>query len=31
VEKQALSIMQPQVNRLMHYPDLHQRLEAHIS
>ena len=31
VEKRALSIMQPQVNRLMHYPDLHQRLEAHIS
>ena len=31
MEKQALSIMQPQVNRLKHYPDLLQRLEAHIS
>lgn len=31
MEKQALSIMQPQVNRLTHYPDLSQRLELHIS
>ena len=31
MEKQALSIMQPQVNRLKHYPDLLQRLESHIS
>lgn len=31
MEKQALSIMQPQVNRLMHYPDLSQRLQSHIS
>jgi ferritin-like metal-binding protein YciE len=31
MEKQALSIMQPQVNRLKHYPDLLQGLEAHIS
>ena len=31
MEKQALSIMQPQVNRLKHYPDLSKRLEAHIS
>jgi ferritin-like metal-binding protein YciE len=31
MEKQALSIMQPQVNRLEHYPDLSQRLQSHIS
>ena len=31
MEKQALSIMQPQLNRLKHYPDLSQRLESHIS
>ena len=31
MERQALSIMQPQVNRLEHYPDLSQRLLAHIS
>lgn len=31
MEKQALSIMQPQVTRLSHYPDLSQRLESHIS
>ena len=31
MENQALSIMQPQVKRLKHYPDLLQRLEAHIS
>lgn len=31
MEKQALSIMQPQVNRLQHYPNLSQRLEAHVS
>ena len=31
MEEQALSIMQPQVNRLKHYPDLLQRLESHIS
>ena len=31
MEKQALSIMQPQLNRLTHYPDLSRRLEAHIS
>lgn len=31
MEKQALSIMQPQLNRLEHYPDLSQRLESHIS
>lgn len=31
MEKQALSIMQPQLNRLMHYPELSQRLEAHVS
>lgn len=30
MEKQALSIMQPQVNRLKHYPGLSQRLESHI-
>lgn len=29
-EKQALSIMQPQVIRLEHYPDLSQRLQSHI-
>jgi ferritin-like metal-binding protein YciE len=31
MEKQALSIMRPQVNRLEHYPDLLQRLQSHIS
>ena len=31
MENQALSIMKPQLNRLRHYPDLSQRLEAHIS
>lgn len=31
MEKQALSIMQPQLNRLRHYPELSQRLEQHIS
>ena len=31
MEKQALSIMQPQLNRLKHYPDLSRRLEAHMS
>jgi ferritin-like metal-binding protein YciE len=31
MENQALSIMQPQVNRLQHYPDLSRRLESHIS
>ena len=31
MEKQALSIMQPQVNRLTHYPELSRRLEAHIA
>ena len=31
MEKQALSIMQPQIKRLKHYPDLSQRLESHIS
>ena len=31
MEKQALSIMQPQLNRLRHYPEMSQRLEAHIS
>jgi ferritin-like metal-binding protein YciE len=31
MEKQALSIMQPQVNRLEHYPQLSQRLQSHIS
>lgn len=31
MEKQALSIMQPQVNRLEHYPDLSHRLQSHIS
>ncbi|WP_375262298.1 ferritin-like domain-containing protein [Palleronia sp.] len=31
MEKQALSIMQPQINRLEHYPDLAQRLQAHVN
>lgn len=31
MEKQALSIMQPQADRLTHYPDLSQRLQSHIS
>jgi ferritin-like metal-binding protein YciE len=31
MEKQALSIMQPQLNRLEHYPDLSARLESHIT
>lgn len=31
MEKQALSIMQPQVNRLTHYPEMSERLQAHIS
>jgi ferritin-like metal-binding protein YciE len=31
MEKQALSIMQPQVNRLTHYPDLSRRLQSHIA
>lgn len=31
MEKQALSIMRPQLNRLKHYPELSQRLDAHIS
>ena len=31
MENQALSIMKPQLNRLQHYPDLSQRLEAHIA
>jgi ferritin-like metal-binding protein YciE len=31
MENQALSIMRPQVNRLVHYPDLSERLEAHIA
>jgi ferritin-like metal-binding protein YciE len=31
MEKQALSIMQPQVNRLTHYPELSQRLQSHIT
>ncbi|ODN70639.1 ferritin-like domain-containing protein [Methylobrevis pamukkalensis] len=31
MENQALSIMQPQVNRLTHYPDLSQRLQSHIA
>lgn len=31
MEKQALSIMEPQVKRLEHYPDLSQRLQSHIS
>jgi len=30
VEKQALSIMTPQVSRLEHYPDVAERLRAHI-
>jgi len=30
MEKQALSIMQPQLNRLEHYPDMSQRLQRHI-
>ena len=29
MEKQALSIIQPQLNRLSHYPDLARRLEEH--
>ena len=31
MEKQALSIMQPQVNRLEHYPELLKGLQSHIS
>lgn len=31
MENQALSIMRPQVNRLVQYPDLSERLEAHIA
>ena len=31
MEKQALSIMQPQLNRLVHYPELTERLQAHVS
>ncbi|WP_322896246.1 MULTISPECIES: ferritin-like domain-containing protein [unclassified Yoonia] len=31
MEKQALSIMEPQVSRLTHYPNLSQRLQSHIS
>lgn len=31
MEKQALSIMEPQVKRLEHYPDLSRRLQSHIS
>lgn len=30
MEKQALAIMQPQLNRLTHYPELSQRLAEHI-
>ncbi|WP_375257424.1 ferritin-like domain-containing protein [Citreimonas sp.] len=30
MEKQALSIMQPQLNRLEHYPDMSRRLEEHV-
>lgn len=30
VEKQALSIMTPQVERLVHYPEVEERLRAHI-
>tara|TARA_R110002020_G_scaffold109430_15_gene253128 strand:- start:20724 stop:21236 length:513 start_codon:yes stop_codon:yes gene_type:complete len=30
MEKQALSIMVPQVKRLEHYPELSQRLQSHI-
>lgn len=30
MEKQALSIMQPQINRLEHYPDMTQRLKEHV-
>ncbi len=30
MEKQALSIMQPQLNRLEHYPDVSAMLERHI-
>ena len=31
MEKQALSIMQPQINRLNHYPDLERRLQEHVA
>lgn len=31
MEKQALSIMRPQLERLEHYPDLSARLEQHIT
>lgn len=31
MEKQALSIMQPQISRLTHYPELSQRLKMHVS
>ena len=31
MENQALSIMQPQINRLEHYPELAQRLQAHVT
>jgi len=31
MENQALSIMKPQVERLEHYPDVEQRLRAHIA
>ena len=31
MEKQALSIMRPQLNRLTHYPEMSRRLEEHIS
>lgn len=31
MENQALSIMKPQAGRLEHYPDMRERLEAHIA
>jgi len=31
MEKQALSIMQPQLNRLEHYPAMSQRLQQHVN
>lgn len=30
MEKQAIAIMEPQVNRLVHYPEILERLELHI-
>ncbi|SDY61810.1 ferritin-like domain-containing protein [Citreimonas salinaria] len=31
MEKQALSIMKPQINRLEHYPEMSQRLQDHVA